>query len=117
MKQGRENMAKGKFHGIYPMLYTFFDAAGGLDRDAMRRQVDACIKAGAHGIAILGIVGEYNKMDVGERLAVLNSVAEDIDGRVPLAVTVPEPSIAGQIAFVKAAEAARASWVILQPPP
>ena len=110
-------MAHGKFHGIYPMLYTFFDAVGGLDRAAMRRQVDACIAAGAHGIAILGIVGEFNKMDVIERLAVLNCVAEDIGGRVPLAVTVPEPSVAGQIAFVKAAEAAKAAWVILQPPP
>jgi 2-keto-3-deoxy-L-arabinonate dehydratase len=110
-------MEKGKFHGIYPMLYTFFDKTGGLDRGAMRRQVDACITAGAHGIAILGIVGEYNKMDVRERLAVLNRVAEDVGGRVPLAVTVPEPSIAGQIAFVGAAEAAGASWVILQPPP
>jgi 2-keto-3-deoxy-L-arabinonate dehydratase len=110
-------MAKGNFHGIYPMLYTFFDAGGGIDRGAMRNQVDACIRAGAHGIAILGIVGEYNKMDVRERLAVLNCVAEDVAGRVPLAVTVPEPSIAGQIAFVKAAEAAKAAWVILQPPP
>jgi 2-keto-3-deoxy-L-arabinonate dehydratase len=110
-------MAHGKFHGIYPMLYTFFDTAGGLDRMAMRRQVDACIKAGAHGIAILGIVGEFNKMDVRERLAVLECIAEDIGGRVPLAVTVPEPSISAQIAFVKAAEAAKAAWVILQPPP
>ena len=110
-------MAHGEFHGIYPMLYTFFDAGGGLDRVAMRRQVDACIKAGAHGIAILGIVGEFNKMDVRERLAVLDCVAEDVGGRVPLAVTVPEPSIVGQIAFVKAAEAAKAAWVILQPPP
>ena len=110
-------MAKGKFHGIYPMLYTFFDASGGLDRAAMRRQVDACINAGAHGIAILGIVGEFNKMDVRERLAVLECVAENVNGRVPLAVTVPEPSTAGQIAFMKAAEAAKAAWVILQPPP
>jgi len=110
-------MAKGEFHGIYPMLYTFFDAAGGFDRAAMRRQVDACINAGAHGIAILGIVGEFNKMDVRERLAVLECVAESMNGRVPLAVTVPEPSVAGQIAFMKAAEGVKAAWVILQPPP
>jgi len=110
-------MAKGSFHGIYPMLYTFFDRAGGIDRTAMKRQVDACIAAGAHGIAILGIVGEYNKMDVRERRRVLEIVADDVAGRVPLAVTVPEPSIAGQIEFVRAAEAAGAAWTILQPPP
>ena len=43
-------MAKTVFHGIYPMLYTYFERNGGLDRSAMRRQVDACIAAGAHGL-------------------------------------------------------------------
>jgi 2-keto-3-deoxy-L-arabinonate dehydratase len=110
-------MAKGKFTGIYPMLYTFFDAAGGLDAGAMRHQVDACVAAGAHGIAILGIVGEFNKMNVGERRAVLDMIAGDLAGRRPLAVTVCETSIQGQIDFMRAAEAMRADWVILQPPP
>jgi 4-hydroxy-tetrahydrodipicolinate synthase len=110
-------MAKTKFHGIYPMLYTFFDRQGGLDRTAMGRQVNACIAAGAHGIAILGIVGEFNKLNVLERREVLDCVAEIVSGRVPLAVTIPEPSVSGQIDFVKAAEAMGASWVILQPPP
>ena len=39
------------------------------------------------------------------------------EGKLPLAVTVAEPSVAGQIAFVRAAAAAGADWVILQPPP
>ena len=110
-------MTKTEFHGIYPMLYTYFDRHGGLDRPAMRRQVDACIAAGAHGIAILGIVGEFNKLNTHERRAVLDCVAEVVAGRVPLAVTIPEPSVPGQIEFMKAAEAAGAAWVILQPPP
>jgi 4-hydroxy-tetrahydrodipicolinate synthase len=38
-------------------------------------------------------------------------------GRVPFAVTIGEPSIAGQIAFAREARAAGADWVILQPPP
>jgi 4-hydroxy-tetrahydrodipicolinate synthase len=83
----------------------------------MRRQVDACIGAGAHGIAILGIVGEFNKMDVNERRILLDIVADAVRGRVPLAVTVVEPSVPGQIGFMRAAEEAGADWVILQPPP
>jgi len=109
-------MARTKFKGIYPMLYTFFDAEGGLDRSAMKAQVDGCVAAGAHGIAILGIVGEFNKMSTHERRAVLDVVAEDLAGRLPLAVTVCERSIAGQVEFTKAATAARADWLILQPP-
>jgi 2-keto-3-deoxy-L-arabinonate dehydratase len=104
-------------HGIHPMLYTFFDAHGRPDRTAMRRQVEGCIAGGVHGLAILGIVGEYNKLDVNERRTLIDWVAEDNAGRLPLAVTVNETSVGGQIGMVKAAAAARADWVILQPPP
>ncbi|MBI1777979.1 MAG: dihydrodipicolinate synthase family protein [Proteobacteria bacterium] len=110
-------MAKGRFKGIFPMLYTYFTAEGGLDRPAMKAQVDACVAAGAHGLAILGIVGEFNKMNTQERRRVVEVVAEDLGGRLPLAVTVCETSIDGQIDFMRVAEAVRADWVILQPPP
>jgi 4-hydroxy-tetrahydrodipicolinate synthase len=110
-------MAKGRFTGLYPMLYTFFAADGGLDRAAMKKQVDVCVAAGASGIAILGIVGEFNKMNVDERRRVVEVVAEDLNGRLPLAVTVCETSVSGQIEFMRTAEAVKADWVILQPPP
>ncbi|MBN9064067.1 MAG: hypothetical protein BGP06_06585 [Rhizobiales bacterium 65-9] len=109
-------MAKARFSGIYPILYGFFREDGALDHASMRRQVEHCIAAGAHGIAILGLVTEVNKMDVNERRAVVEAVGEMIAGRVPYAVTVGEPTIHGQIAFSKAAKAAGADWVILQPP-
>lgn len=109
-------MSAGQFHGIYPILYAFFDASGQLDAAQMRIQVDHCISTGAHGIAVLGLVTEVHKMDVNERLALVELVGDLIGGRVPYAVTVCEPSIAGQIAFARAAAAAGADWVILQPP-
>lgn len=104
------------FHGVYPILYSFFDAAGQLDREAMRRQVEACIAGGAHGIAVMGLATEVGKLDVNERRQVIDWVGEDIAGRVPYAVTVGEGSVPGQIAFVKAAKQAGADWAILQPP-
>jgi 4-hydroxy-tetrahydrodipicolinate synthase len=105
------------FHGIYPMIYTFFDPAGRIDRQALKRQLDACIAGGVHGIAILGIVTEFNKLDVNERRQLVEWTAEDLAGRVPLAVTINELSVHGQIEMVKAAADARADWIILQPPP
>ncbi len=104
------------FHGVYPILYSFFDSDGRLDREAMRRQVNGCIAAGAHGIAVMGLATEVGKLDVNERRQVIDWVGDDIAGRVPYAVTVGEGSVPGQIAFVKAAKAAGANWVILQPP-
>ena len=105
-----------KFHGVYPILYSFFDEQGQLDREAMRRQVEGCIAGGAHGIAVMGLATEVGKLDVNERRQVIDWVGEDINGRVPYAVTVGEGSVSGQIEFVKGAQSAGADWVILQPP-
>ncbi|MFN3169589.1 MAG: dihydrodipicolinate synthase family protein [Hyphomicrobiales bacterium] len=103
--------------GIYPILYAFWDQNGGLDEAAMRLQVEHCIASGAHGIAVLGLVTEVHKMDVNERLHLVEMVGSLIAKRVPYAVTLGEPSLEGQIAFSKAAVKAGADWVILQPPP
>ena len=102
--------------GIYPILYAFWDAEGRLDEAAMAAQVEHCIDAGAHGIAVLGLVTEAHKMDVRERLALAEMVGARIAGRVPYAVTIAEPSVGGQVAFARAAARAGADWVILQPP-
>jgi 4-hydroxy-tetrahydrodipicolinate synthase len=108
--------SKTGFAGVYPMLYSFFTADGRLDRPAMRRQIEGCLAAGAHGIAILGIASEVAKLSGAERLRLLDWVATDLAGRVPLAVTVAEPNLPEQIAFARTAGAAGADWLILQPP-
>ncbi len=104
------------FKGVYPILYSFYDDTGQLDRAAMVRQVEGCIAGGAHGIAVMGLATEVGKLDVNERRQVIDWVGEAINGRVPYAVTVGEGSIGGQQTFVKAAEAAGADWAVLQPP-
>lgn len=105
-----------QFSGVYPILYAFYDKNGRLDDGLMRLQVDKCIAAGAHGIAVLGLVTEVHKLDVNERRHLVEVVGRAIDGRVPYAVTVGEQSIHGQIEFAQMAQANGASWVILQPP-
>jgi len=108
---------KSGFFGVYPMVYALFDRRGDLARDPMRRQVEAMLKHGVHGIGVLGLASEVNKLSTAERRRLMEWVAEDIDGRVPLTVTVAETSIGGQIDFVRAAAVVGAKWAILQPPP
>jgi 2-keto-3-deoxy-L-arabinonate dehydratase len=102
--------------GVYPMHYAFFDAAGRLDREAMRRQVEHCVGAGVHGIAALGLGTEVRKLTAEERRTVMAWAAEDLRGRLPLAITVFGATPAEQIGFVRAAAERGADWVILQPP-
>ena len=109
--------SRSGFSGVYPMVFALFDAQGRLAREPMRRQVEAIIQHKAHGVAILGMATEVNKLSTAERRTLLDWVAEDVADAVPLAVTVAETSIPGQIEFVKAAAAAGAKWAILQPPP
>jgi len=102
--------------GIYPIVYAFFTARGEVDERLMRRQVRACLAGGAHGIACLGLATEVAKLTAAERLDVLELVAGEVAGRVPLAVTVFGTTVEAQLDFIAAAAAAGASWVILQPP-
>ncbi|MGQ0652589.1 MAG: dihydrodipicolinate synthase family protein [Betaproteobacteria bacterium] len=102
--------------GILPMQYAFFRPDGGLDLDAFRLQVEACLRAGVHGIAILGLATEVAKLAAGERSALLHSAAAACAGRAQVSVTVFGQTPEAQIAFVREAERAGAASVILQPP-
>jgi 4-hydroxy-tetrahydrodipicolinate synthase len=104
------------FAGIYPILYAFFDREERIDERAMAMQVEACIRAGAHGIAVLGFVTEFNKLAAPEKQALCEMVAGQVAGRVPLAVTLSETNVPSMIAQARAAKAAGAAWLILQPP-
>jgi 2-keto-3-deoxy-L-arabinonate dehydratase len=107
---------KSGFFGVYPMVYALFDDKGNLAREAVRRQVQSMLKHRVHGIGVLGLASEVNKLSTAERRQLMEWVAEDIGGKVPLTVTVAENSVGGQIDFVKAAAALGAKWAILQPP-
>ena len=110
-------MDTSRLHGIHPILYAFFDADGRPLRAPIVAQVEAAVRHGAHGVAVLGLATETNKLDTAERRQIMEWTAEALRGRLPLAVTVAEPSVHGQAAFVRAARDAGADWVILQPPP
>ena len=102
--------------GIYPMLYAFFSGDGSLDRDAMRRQVHACVANGAHGVAVLGLATEVAKLSERERYQLVEWAAEDLAGALPLVVTIFGDSAEKQVEFARYAQRCGAAWVILQPP-
>ena len=105
------------FCGIYPMMYAFFGRDGLLDREAMQRQVQTCVRLGAQGIAALGLATEIGKLSRAERRQLVKWVTQDAGGAVPVAITVSEPTVEAQAEFANWAKGQGASWVILQPPP
>lgn len=110
------NFQPDGFHGIHAILYALFDEHERLDRVAIRKQVHACLAAGVHGMAALGLATEVSKLTEGERRTIMDWVAEDTGGRVPLALTIFGASVGEQTAQIRHAEGVGADWVILQPP-
>ena len=100
--------------GVHAILFAFFDAEENLYRQAMRRQVELCLEAG--GIAALGLATEVSKLSFTERCKLIDWVAEDVGGRAALGFTISGQSVAEQVALLRHAEAARADWLVLQPP-
>jgi len=104
------------FTGIWPILYAFFDAGDRLDRALMRRQTEICVQGGGRGMAVLGLATEVAKLTPAERRNVVEWAAEDLNGRIPLAVTVFGATPEEQIESVAHAAANGAVLAILQPP-
>jgi 2-keto-3-deoxy-L-arabinonate dehydratase len=102
--------------GTYPMLYAFFDEAGTLWRPAFARQVEAALACRAAGVAVLGLGTEVSKLGRDERRKVVDWVVEEVGGRAPLAVAIADGNVPDMIDSARAAVAAGASWLILQPP-
>jgi len=102
--------------GIWPILYAFFTAGNRLDRAAMRRQTEIVLAGGAHGMAVMGLATEVAKLSPAERRGVVEWAAEDLAGRLPLAVTIFGATPEEQSEAVSHAAGCGAAWVILQPP-
>ena len=107
---------KGIPGGIHAVLYALFDADERLDRAAMRVQVDRMVAQGCDGITVLGLATEVAKLTSVERMALIDMVADDLGGRLPLSVTIAGNSVAEQAATARHAAGAGATWLILQPP-
>ena len=45
-------------HGVFPILPTPFDHAGAVDEASMRRLIDFELAVDAHGVSVLGFMGE-----------------------------------------------------------
>lgn len=70
--------------GVYPAATTAFAAGGLLDLGSSARHFDALVKAGVHGLVVLGTVGENHSLEAAEKRDVLRTAVESVKGRVPV---------------------------------
>lgn len=83
-------MSNPLWTGVYPAVSTEFKADQSLDVAATIKHISAMIKAGVHGVIVLGTVGENCSLEYDEKLELLRAVVPSLEGRVPVLTGVAE---------------------------
>jgi 1-pyrroline-4-hydroxy-2-carboxylate deaminase len=103
------------WRGVFPATTTEFKADQSLDLPATAKHIDAMIRAGVHGLIVLGTVGENCSLEYREKLDVIRTAKEAIGGRVPLLTGVAECSTALACRFAVDAQKAGVDGLMVLP--
>ncbi len=107
---------KLKLEGIWTPIPTPLTRDGRLDEDATRKLVDFHIEAGIDGLLPLGTSGEFALLSREERGALVSTVVDQVEHRVPVVAGVSDPSIENVIRLSSDAKKAGADGIIATPP-
>jgi 4-hydroxy-tetrahydrodipicolinate synthase len=79
--------------GVYVISATPFTDTGAIDFDSLDSLVDFYLERRVHGITLLGIMGEAQKLTFDEAAAVVRRAVGRVAGRVPVIVGVSHSSL------------------------
>jgi 1-pyrroline-4-hydroxy-2-carboxylate deaminase len=105
-----------RFPGIIPAVTTPFDPDGAIDAAGLAANVRFLLDAGVHGIVGTGTMGEAGSLGKDERRLVLETVAEAVDGAVPVIAGISAGTAAAAVAYARDAAEAGADAVMCLPP-
>lgn len=107
---------KLKLEGIWTPIPTPLTKQGKIDQEATRKLVDFHINSGIDGILPLGTSGEFALFTRDERKMFVETVVEQVKGRVPVVAGVSDPSIENVLELSADAKKVGADVVIATPP-
>ena len=106
---------KTNWAGVFPAATTQFHDDQSLDLDGTARQLDVLVRAGVHGLVLLGTVGENCSLEYAEKLAVLRKAVEAVAGRIPVLTGVAECTTALACRFAADAQKAGVDGLMVLP--
>ena len=106
-----------KLNGVLCITPTPFNHDGSLDMDSIKTLVGFYKDVGVHGLTILGVMGESNKLLSDERARVTEAYIEAVNDRIPVIVGTTHAGTNVAIALAQKAEAQGAAGVMIAPPP
>jgi dihydrodipicolinate synthase/N-acetylneuraminate lyase len=101
--------------GVFPAATTQFGADLSIDIGETQRVQDALVRAGVHGMIVMGTVGENNSLSADEKRQVLAAAREAVGGRVPIIAGVSELTTDRAAEFARDAERLGADGLMVLP--
>ncbi len=92
------------WRGVFPAVTTQFRPDGSLDIGSTQRGIEEQIRAGVHGLIILGTVGENCSLEPQEKRQILAAAKEAVARKVPVLSGVAEYTTAQAAAFARECE-------------
>ena len=77
-------MSQAKLAGIYTPNIVCLDNNGNINEGETRRYVDWLIDKGVHGLYPNGSTGEFTRFTAEERVRIIEIIADQVNGRVPI---------------------------------
>lgn len=102
--------------GVMPAITTPFTADGDVDHAFLARHALWMVDAGCTGIVALGSLGEAATLSVPEKLEVLRTLAQALDGRVPLVAGIAALSTDEACGLAQAAAEIGCAGLMVLPP-
>lgn len=102
--------------GIIPPIITPFNEDETINVDVLRKLVDYVIAGGVHGVICCSTVGEDMGFTVREHNLVVETVVDEVNGRVPVFVGIHKPRNQDAVEFAKRAKDAGADGVMPMAP-
>ena len=101
--------------GVFPAITTQFRPDQSLDLAATSQHLDTMIRAGIHGVVLLGTVGENTALEYDEKLTILKELRQTAAGRIPVLTGVAEYTTALASRFARDAEKLGIDGLMLLP--
>jgi 4-hydroxy-tetrahydrodipicolinate synthase len=103
------------WRGVFPAATTEFHADQSLDIPATLKHVDTLLRAGVHGVVMLGTLGENCSLEYTEKVDILRATTEHVAGRVPVLAGVAECSTSLACRFAREAHRSGVDGLMVLP--
>ena len=102
--------------GVFVIAATPFADDGSLDLDSLALLIDFYLGSGVHGLTILGMMGEAQKLTYEESCLVVERTLRQVAGKLTVVVGVSNPGLANVALLTSVAMSAGAAGVMIAPP-